>query len=356
MRRARNHSAEMGDELDTLIGFLGDTSSSTRARAAEFIQGLTGSDVGISKLATRAGACLPKLLHLLGAAAAESKYAATALVNLTVIPEVATLAVEKGAVERVMELLRENTIPADLLLKLLTNLTNTDGGVSVLTQEGKPLEGFFISKVVHLLAMAKPPSMYDYAASIITNFTRHPIGRRVFLDPKRGLMCMALASLIPGQSEVRRVGVAAAIRNCCLDDLSCTRLLATPCAAPSGNNSFDVCCSTSSTHSYAEGGLEAVRSLIRIVSDTTKSRELSDAVRQCCAEAIAALARQAVGRDALVACDAPQLIRVGYAEEDHAETCAALEATATIFMSHGLVPEELQPPEGLRQAEILEGE
>ena len=124
---------------------------------------------------------------------------------------------------------------------------------------------------------------------------------------------MALASLIPGQSEVRRVGVAAAIRNCCLDDLSCTRLLATPCAAPSGNNSFDVCCSTSSTHSYAEGGLEAVRSLIRIVSDTTKSRELSDAVRQCCAEAIAALARQAVGRDALVACDAPQLIRVGYA-------------------------------------------
>ena len=52
----------------------------------------------------------------------------------------ATLAVEKGAVERCMEFLREGECPADLLMMLLANVTNTEGGVSVFSQEGKSLE------------------------------------------------------------------------------------------------------------------------------------------------------------------------------------------------------------------------
>ena len=96
----------MSDELDELIQFLGATRADARAQAAEIVQGLTGTDDGIAQLATKAETLIPKLLHLMGAPAAESRPATTALVNLTGASEVATLAVEKGAVERAMQFLR----------------------------------------------------------------------------------------------------------------------------------------------------------------------------------------------------------------------------------------------------------
>jgi hypothetical protein len=100
---------------------------------------------------------------------AESKPAATALVNLTGLPEIATLAVEKGAVERAMEFLRDplEFAPPELLMMLLANVTNTEGGVHVFSQEGKSLEGFFVMKLVQMLADSKPSKSYDHAASVV---------------------------------------------------------------------------------------------------------------------------------------------------------------------------------------------
>ena len=94
------------DELDELIEFLADKRADARAQAAEIVQGLTGSDDGVARLASKSETLIPKLLHLMGKPAAESKPAATALVNLTTASDIATLAVEKGAVERAMEFLR----------------------------------------------------------------------------------------------------------------------------------------------------------------------------------------------------------------------------------------------------------
>jgi hypothetical protein len=295
-------------------------------------------------------------LHLLGDTDAESMSAATALINLTALPAIAMIAVENGAVERSMDFLRDGVLPSDLLLMLLANLTNTEGGVNVITQEGKSLEGYFINKLVHMLAFSKPASMFDYAASILTNITRHPVGRRVFLEPKSGLLHLALQSLAQGQSEKRRLGVAAAVRNCCLEETSCTRLLATPTMTSYGDFSAANCRNSISSTSSSEGGLETIRLLLQIVTGSHRAREHSDAIRQCCAESIAALAHHDGGRASLVECDAPRLISIGYAQEQHMETCAALEAAATLFLSHGLVPEEFQPPEGVQRVEILDEE
>ena len=77
------------------------------------MQGLTGSDDGVARLASKSETLIPKLLHLMGKPAAESKPAATALVNLTTALDIATLAVEKGAVERAMEFLRASPTPED---------------------------------------------------------------------------------------------------------------------------------------------------------------------------------------------------------------------------------------------------
>ena len=107
----------------------------------QIVQGLTGTDDGAKLLYAKADALVPKLLHALGAEGGESKYAATALVNLTHDPEVITKAVGKGVVERAMDSLRDGDgAPVDLLLSILANVTTAESGVHVLIQEGKPLD------------------------------------------------------------------------------------------------------------------------------------------------------------------------------------------------------------------------
>ncbi len=323
----------MGDEIDEVIDFLSDKKPAVREQAMQIVQGLTGTDDGAKLLYAKADALVPKLLHALGAEGGESKYAATALVNLTHDPEVITKAVGKGVVERAMDSLRDGDgAPVDLLLSILANVTTAESGVHVLIQEGKPLEGFWLSKLIQLLSTGTPEVDYDQAASVLTNVTRDPIGRRVFLDPKRGL----LASVIPfmtQSNELRRERVAAALRNCCMDDVHRKVLLnfASPTEEPEG---------------------EIVRALLRPISGKKVGAELSDNVRQACAEAIFALAKDEEGRELLEKLEAPRALRDGYELEEHAETCAALVATGDLFLKHGMVPEDLQ--EGLNQPQAVE--
>jgi len=82
-----------------------------------------------------------------------------------------------------------------------------------------------------------------------------------------------------------------------------------------------------------------LRALLRPLSGDIRYTEHRDAVRQSCAEAVAALAAGEGGRAALAACDAPALLKQGYGGEEHAETCAAMEEAAEKFLLHGLVPE-----------------
>jgi hypothetical protein len=306
----------------------------------------------------------------MGAPAAESRPATTALVNLTGASDVATLAVEKGAVERAMQFLRgaggeENKgCPADLLLGVLVNVTNTEGGVHVFAQEGKSLEGFFVAKLVQMLAEGSPKEKFDRAASVLTNVCRHPAGRRNFLEPSRKLVRATLQSLAPSASETRRVGVAAALRNCCADTPSCESLLKTV-----GSGNAAAVAAEASVAGFAnvgasgatEGGLEVVRALLAPVSGgrdgTGVGKERCDAVRQSCAEAVGCLADCESGRAALVQCDAPRLMRLGYEDEDHGETIEAMETAAEKFLRFGMVPAEMQPADGLRRVEVVdEGE
>jgi hypothetical protein len=165
---------------------------------------------------------------------------------------------------------------------------------------------------------------------MLTNVTRHPVGRRVFVDPTRGLIRAALPSMLASAPEVRRVGVASALRNCCLDDPSRDALLACPGRAGNGGGGPDlqeiavVGFGKTGALGATEGGLEVVRALLRPISGTKLVVERCDAVRQCCAEAVAALAGGEGGCSALAACDAPALLQVGYGEEDHPETMEAM--------------------------------
>ena len=69
----------MPNELDELLDFLGDKRSDVRAKAAEVIQGLTGSEDDIPDLVERRDRVIPALLRLLGGDENEATPAATAL-------------------------------------------------------------------------------------------------------------------------------------------------------------------------------------------------------------------------------------------------------------------------------------
>jgi hypothetical protein len=97
---------------------------------------------------------------------------------------------------------------------------------------------------------------------------------------------------------------------------------------------------------------EVVRALLRPISGKKVGAELNDHVRQACAEAIYALAKDEEGLSVLGKLEAPRALRDGYELEEHAETCAALVASGDIFLKKGMVPEDLQ--EGLNQPQAVE--
>ena len=345
----------MPNELDELLDFLGDKRSDVRAKAAEVIQGLTGSEDDIPDLVERRDRVIPALLRLLGGGENEATPAATALVNLTCSSEVATLAVHNGVVERAMDSLRGGC-KIELYLMLLVNITNTEGGLSIFCQEGKQLEGFYVTSITQMLLKEISSRNADHCASILTNVTRHPIGRRVFLEHSQRLLQAVLPTISSSSSE-RRVAFFSALRNCCVDEASCLALLTNP--NPVGMSTFAFTMEGSSRPTLQRDGVnissaaqDIVRALLRPISGA-KHSERCDAVRQACAEAVANLARSEAGRAALVASEAPKLINQGYDVEEHRETQEALEVAAAQFLTHGVVPSSLQPSDGVYRAEIL---
>ena len=140
-------------------------------------------------------------------------------------------------------------------------------------------------KLVQMLAEAQPAELYDHAASVLTNVSRHPAGRRCFVDPSRGLVRAVLPSMTGSASETRRVGVAAALRNCCVDDAGRSALLAAPgaggssAAAAAAKEIAVVGFGKDGASGATEGGLEAVRALLRPISAVKTAPERCDAVR-----------------------------------------------------------------------------
>lgn len=199
------------------------------------MQGLTGSPEGIAQLSGRAAALLPPLLRLVGSPAPAARAALASLVNLAQEPRVQGALLEAGAVGRCMDYLRERSCAhPHLLVMLLANLTAAEEGAAALLQLGRgPAEGLWVASLLKLfltplaaargLAFADPAAAatdpdaedpFGHVATILPNVTRLAAGRRLLLQPGRGLLA-ALASQLRSGSERRRRGCAGAIKNCC---------------------------------------------------------------------------------------------------------------------------------------------
>eukprot|EP00887_Chlorella_sp_A99_P004078 scaffold11.g4078.t1 len=311
------------DELDELIDFLGDSRPQIKQHAAELVQGLTGSPEGIAQLASRASRLLPALLRLVGAEAATSGPALAALVNLSQEPAVQAQLLEAGAVGRCMDYVRERGCahPGRLIM-LLANLTSAEEGAAALLQLGKErLEGLWVAMLLRLFLTpaagsgasgASDADPYEHVATVLPNVTRFREGRRLLLQPGRGLL-RALASQLRAPNERRRRGCAGALKNCCFS------------AEEDGTLE----------HIVAEK--EALRTVLDVLCGVS-AKEDDAVVRENLAEAVLCMARPERGRKALWACKAPELLQKGYEWEESPTVCAAMEATAELFLADGFQP------------------
>lgn len=162
-------------------------------------------------------------------------------------------------------------------------------------------------------------SAWDHAAAAVHNVARDATGRALLLDDSLGpllpvLLQAATRSTVAGR--LRRRGIAGAVRNCCLDELVHSQLLAACITAsddPPGALLVDV----------AKNSMGGGR------------RDPDDDIRQCWAEAIAGLATTSEGLGALWDRGVPEALRTAYAHEESPQVCEVLEATADMFVVAG---------------------
>jgi len=337
MKRNNNEQTNDKDELDELIEFLSDKRADVREQASAIVAGLTGTEDGLDKLTTKThnkqeSKLVQQLLHLLGKDPKESTPSAQALINLTGHSlEICASAVNKGAVERCIDFIKDGECaPIDLLLSLLANITKTEGGVHVLSQEGKPLEGFYIQRLVQLLISGKPTEMYAQAASVLCNVSRHPIGRKVILD-RSGTIINLVVPMLLSSCDIRRERIAATMQNLCCDAESRKKLL-----------------------ELDSEETPIIKTLLRPISGAKVNKELSDNVRRGCAGAILLLAKEENGREILKKFNAHELLKDGYELEEEADVCDALEQIGDIFLKHGMVPDDMVPKD--MAAELINDE
>ncbi|URE05432.1 hypothetical protein MUK42_09181 [Musa troglodytarum] len=83
---------------------------------------------------------------------------------------------------------------------LLANLTQVDSGARALLQIGDDkIEGLYISKLVRSFCRSSPgdskEDTFEHVASVLVNISKVEAGRKILLEPKRGLLKQAICQL-----------------------------------------------------------------------------------------------------------------------------------------------------------------
>ncbi|KAH7315787.1 hypothetical protein KP509_21G065300 [Ceratopteris richardii] len=260
-----------------------------------------------------------------------------ALVNLSQVPKLGEFIIQKGGIEKSMELIGGQVqILNQLLTLLIVNLTQSDLGVKRLLQEADKLEGLYVRKLVRLFSKASEgvEDYYEHVASILVNVTQRESGRRLILDPKKGL----LKQILPhsdSTSLVRRKGVISTVRNCCFEAenelasiLSVSQYLWPALLLPlAGKQIF-----------RKEDTSKMPLELANPLSHERES-EGESCIRIEAAEALYLIARHEGGRKALWSVNGPRILQIGYEDEEDHEVMEAYERLGSLLVNEGIVHE-----------------
>ncbi|KAK9189089.1 hypothetical protein WN944_020495 [Citrus x changshan-huyou] len=202
----------MANELEELLGFLCSPSPSVKKAAVDIVRGLTGSEDGLQSLSKYSKIALPSLARLLSENKEVSEPATEALVNLSQNSELAGKMVQMGMIKTAMDLLyKPDSSITRLLVMLLVNLTQLDYGISSLLQvEDEQIQGLYVMKLVRSFCRSSSEASddpFEHVGSILVNISKKEAGRKILLDPKRGLL-KQIVRQFDSSNYLRKKGVS----------------------------------------------------------------------------------------------------------------------------------------------------
>ncbi|GAV67477.1 DUF383 domain-containing protein/DUF384 domain-containing protein [Cephalotus follicularis] len=329
----------MVTELEELIGFLSSSSPAVKKAAVDIVRGLTGSEDGLWSLSNYSKIVLPSLAHLLSEKKEVSEPAAEALINLSQSSDLAAKMIKMGVINTVMDLLyKPNCSITRLLVMLLVNLSQLDDGIASLLQIGdEMMQGLYVMKLVR--SFCRPfnetsEDPFDHVGSILVNISKKEAGRKMLLDPKRGLLKQIIRQF-DSPSSLRKKGVSGTIRNCCFEAenqlqnfLSISEFLWPALLLPVAGNKI-----------YSEQ--DTSKMPLELGSALSIEREPVDdpEIRVQALESIYMISLQEGGRRAFWSVNGPRILEVGYKDEENPKVMEAYEQIGSLLV-HGSGTEE----------------
>ncbi|XP_021722906.1 protein HGH1 homolog isoform X1 [Chenopodium quinoa] len=322
----------MATELEELLDFLSAPSPPVKRAAVDIVRSLTGSEDGIKSLAQYSKVVLQKLSDLLGDPKEVSEPAAESLVNLSQNLDLAGQMVSIGMVKKAMDLLyKPESAIRRLLVMLLVNLTQLDAGIASLLQvEDEKVQGLYVMKLVRSFCRSPDGSKddpFEHVGSILVNISKKEAGRKILLDPKRGLLKQIIMQF-DSTSLLRKRGVSGTIRNCCFDaENQLANLLLTseflwpalllPVAGNKVYNQED----TSKMPCELGNALSIERDRVTDVE-----------IRVQTLEAIYLIVLQEAGRRAFWSVNGPRILQLGYEDEEDPKVMEAYERVGALLV------------------------
>ncbi|XP_073130701.1 uncharacterized protein [Henckelia pumila] len=264
--------------------------------------------------------------------------------------------VEMGIIKTSVDILyRKDCDITHLLIMLLVNLTRLDSGIEYLLQQGdEKMHGLYVMKLVRSFCTSsseKRGDPFEHVASILVNISQKEAGRKLLLDPKRGLLKQIIRQF-DSSSSLRKKGVSGTIRNCCFeadnqlqDLLLISEFLWPALLLPVAGNKGKLCaCATE---------CEQLGCFVLLDSLTIKSNEqdiskmppeLGSAlsieretvanpdIRVQALDSIYLLVLQEAGRRAFWSVNGPRILQVGYEDEENPQVMEAFERIGSLLI------------------------
>ncbi|EEE50934.1 hypothetical protein OsJ_31470 [Oryza sativa Japonica Group] len=315
----------MADELDELLGFLSSPQPNVRGAAAGIVRGLTGDADGLRALSARADRALPALLRLLASAGGElgtGGAAADSLVNLSQDGALSARLVSLGAVVAAMDVVAK---PGGFH-RVNTDILNPDYTLKVGDEK---MQGLYVAKLVRSFCRSSSESeeedIFEHVASILVNISKVEAGRRILMEPKRGLLKQIIRQS-DSTNQLRKKGVVSTIRNCCFEAdtqiqnlLSLAEYIWPALLLPVAGKKI-----------YSEEDRSKMPpELANALSHEREAVENSE-IRQQALEAIYMIVLQDEGRRAFWSVNGPRILQVGYEDEEDPKVMEAYELIGSL--------------------------
>lgn len=322
----------MATELEELLDFLSSPSPPVKRAAVDIVRGLTGSEDGMQSLSQYSKVVLQKLSDLLGDPKEVSVPAAESLINLSPDLDLAGQMISLGMVKKAMELLyKPESAIRRLLVMLLVNLTQLDAGIASLLQvEDEKMQGLYVMKLVRSFCRSPDENQddpFELVGSILVNISKKEAGRKILLDPKRGLLKQIIMQF-DSTNPLRKKGVSGTIRNCCFEaeNQLANLLLTSEFLWPalllpvSGNKVYN-----------QEDTSKMPRELGNALS-IERERVTDVEIRVQTLEAIYLIVLQEAGRRAFWSINGPRILQVGYEDEEDPKVMEAYERVGALLV------------------------